>query len=466
MYWGEEWAIMMAEKRPGSRGKERAAMRMYDILEKKRDGGALSWEEIRFAVAGYTRGEIPDYQMSALLMAIYLNGMDRRETAWLTAEMAASGDTADLSGIRGVKADKHSTGGVGDKTTLVVVPIAAACGLKMAKMSGRGLGHTGGTLDKIESIPGARVDLSEDEFVRQVNAVGAAVIGQTGDLAPADKKLYALRDVTATVSSIPLIASSIMSKKLAAGADCILLDVKLGSGAFMKTLEDAVELAQEMVSIGEANGKRTAALITGMEVPLGQCVGNSLEVAEAVRTLNGHGPADLTQECLLLASGLLELAGMGTAEECRTLAETALRDGSAYRKLREMVAAQGGDVSVLDDPERFPKAAFSLPVAAGQAGYIRRMDTEAIGRAAVILGAGRETKESVIDPAAGIRILKKTGDWIEPGDELAVLYTEREDLLDEARKRLLAALDIGSEAPAPQPLVYAKVDRNGVSRMG
>ena len=395
-------------------------MRMYDIIAKKRDGGTLTQEEIAFAVNGFAAGSIPDYQMSALMMAVYLRGMTATETAQLTAAMAYSGDMVDLSGIGGVKADKHSTGGVGDKTTLVAGPIVAACGVKVAKMSGRGLGHTGGTLDKIEAIPGCSVSLTQKAFFRQVNDIGIAVIGQTGNLAPADKKMYALRDVTATVSCIPLIASSIMSKKLASGADCILLDVKTGNGAFMKTLEDSIALAKAMVDIGEHNGRRTAALITDMDTPLGRNIGNSLEVIEAVETLRGKGPADLTEVCLSLASGMLWLAGRGGAAACRAMAEDALRSGAALAKLRAMVAAQGGDPAVIDDPSGFPAAAYEHDVVCMQDGWLYATDTEKIGIAAVLLGAGRETKESVIDPAAGIRLLKKAGDPVKKGDVLGV----------------------------------------------
>ena len=397
-------------------------MRMYDIIAKKRDGGTLTQKEIAFAVNGFAAGSIPDYQMSALMMAVYLRGMTATETAQLTAAMAYSGDMVDLSGIGGVKADKHSTGGVGDKTTLVAGPIVAACGVKVAKMSGRGLGHTGGTLDKIEAIPGCSVSLTQEAFFRQVNDIGIAVIGQTGNLAPADKKMYALRDVTATVSCIPLIASSIMSKKLASGADCILLDVKTGNGAFMKTLEDSIALAKAMVDIGEHNGRRTAALITDMDTPLGRNIGNSLEVIEAVETLRGKGPADLTEVCLSLASGMLWLAGRGGAAACRAMAEDALRSGAALAKLRAMVAAQGGDPAVIDDPSGFPAAAYEHDVVCMQDGWLYATDTEKIGIAAVLLGAGRETKESVIDPAAGIRLLKKAGDPVKKGDVLARLY--------------------------------------------
>ena len=440
-------------------------MRMYDIIAKKRDGGALTQEEIRFAVDGFTDGSIPDYQMSALLMAIYLRGMDARETAQLTAAMAHSGDMVDLSAIAGVKVDKHSTGGVGDKTTLVVTPIVASCGVKVAKMSGRGLGHTGGTLDKIESVPGATVTLTERQFFDQVNRIGLAVIGQSGNLAPADKKMYALRDVTATVSSIPLIASSIMSKKLAAGADCILLDVKTGNGAFMKTLEDSIRLAEAMVSIGEHNGRRTAALITDMDTPLGHNIGNSLEVIEAVQTLGGQGPEDLTAVCKALAAKLLELAGQGDEAACRKLVEDAIASGRALAKLREMIVAQGGDGGCIDDTARFPQAAFARQVLAQADGYLYATDTEAIGIAAVLLGAGRETKESPIAPAAGIRMEKKAGDRVRKGDVLAVLYAEDEAKFAPAEEKFRAALTFRDEAPAPVPLIYALVDKNGVTRL-
>ena len=440
-------------------------MRMYDIIAKKRDGGKLSEEEIGFFVKGFTEGTVPDYQASALMMAIYLRGMDAEETARLTAAMAHSGDMVDLSPIAGVKVDKHSTGGVGDKTTLVVTPIVAACGVKVAKMSGRGLGHTGGTLDKIESVPGATVALSEQQFFDQVNRIGLAVIGQTGNLAPADKKMYALRDVTATVSSIPLIASSIMSKKLAAGADCILLDVKTGNGAFMKTLDDSIRLAEAMVSIGEHNGRRTAALITDMDTPLGHNIGNSLEVAEAVDTLRGKGPADLTAVCKALAAGLLGLAGMGDEAACRQLVDDALTSGRALAKLREMVTAQGGDGACIDDPSKFRPAAFAKEVRAEAGGYLYATDTEAIGIAAVLLGAGRETKESPIDPAAGIRIEKKAGDKVVEGDLLAVLYAEDAAKFPAAEEKFRAALTFKDMPPAPIPLIYARVDKDGVTRL-
>lgn len=440
-------------------------MRMYDIIEKKRNGGTLSQEEIAYFVQGYTKGEIPDYQASALAMAIYFQGMTKEETAQLTWAMARSGDMVDLSAIQGVKVDKHSTGGVGDKTTLIVAPVVAACGAKVAKMSGRGLGHTGGTLDKLEAIPGLSTSIPKERFFEIVNQVGVAVIGQTGNLAPADKKLYALRDVTATVDSIPLIASSIMSKKLAAGSDCILLDVKTGNGAFMKTLDGSIELAQEMVAIGEHAGRRTVALITEMGRPLGHLVGNALEVQEAVETLQGRGPEDLYQVCVQLAGNMLYLAGKGSYEDCCRMAQQAIADGSALQKLKEMVAAQGGDISCLEDPSRFPQTACHHVVKARQSGYITAMDTEAIGITSVVLGAGRASKEDAIDYAAGLRISKKTGEWVEEGQELAVLYTNRPEALAEAEERYQKAVTIGPDAPEALPLVQARVTAEGVERL-
>ena len=365
-------------------------MRMYDIIAKKRDGGTLNREELSFAVNGYVAGDVPDYQMSALLMAIYLRGMTDEETAVLTDVMARSGD---LSAIAGIKADKHSTGGVGDKTTLVIAPIVAACGVKIAKMSGRGLGHTGGTIDKMEAVPGTRTSLTQEEFFKQVNEIGISVIGQSGKIAAADKKIYALRDVTATVGCIPLIASSIMSKKLAAGSDAILLDVTMGDGAFMKDLDSALELARQMVAIGTAHGRRVAALITDMDKPLGRNIGNSLEVAESMAVLQGKGPADLTEVCLQLASNMLVLAGKGDMPACRKLAESVIADGSAFEKCCQMFAAQGGDISVLKDASKFRKAKYSCELTAPSDGYIYKNDVEKIGNASVLLGAGRIKKE-------------------------------------------------------------------------
>ncbi len=439
-------------------------MRMYDLIAKKRDGGLLSEEEIAFVVSGFTDDSIPDYQMAAFLMAVFFKGMSAEETARLTLHMAKSGEMIDLSPIAGVKADKHSTGGVGDKTTLVVAPIAAACGLKVAKMSGRGLGHTGGTVDKMEAIPGMRTTLSQQEFFDQVNRIGIAVIGQSGNLAPADKKIYALRDVTATVNSIPLIASSIMSKKLAAGSDAIVLDVKTGSGAFMKDLDESIALAKAMVDIGEANGRRTAALITDMDIPLGSAVGNSLEVAEAVATLRGEGPEDLCAVCLELASAMLNLAGLGDMDACRQKAKAALADGSALAKLRQMVEAQGGDTAVIDDPLRFAQAPVAHEVLAPEGGAIAAMDTEKIGIASMQLGAGRETKNDAIDYAAGILLRAKTGDAVKPGQVLARLYTSNAARLPAAEATFLSALRIAGEAPPARPLVMARVDRDGAHR--
>lgn len=440
-------------------------MRMYDVIAKKRNGETLSEEEIRFMIDGYVKGEIPDYQMSAMLMAIYLNGMNDKETATLTSEVAHSGDMVDLSPIEGIKVDKHSTGGVGDKTTLVVAPIVAACGVKVAKMSGRGLGHTGGTVDKMESIPGMRTTLTEEEFFQVVNNTGLSVIGQSGNLAPADKKLYALRDVTATVDSISLIAASIMSKKLAAGSDCILLDVKTGSGAFMKTLDDSITLAEKMVAIGEHAGKKTMALITNMDIPLGSLIGNSLEVIEAVDTLKGDGPEDLTEVCLQLASGMLFLAGKGDLSACRAMAEKTIADGSALKRLIAMVEAQGGDSSVIKDTSLFQKAPFKLEVKSPKGGYITHMDTERCGIASSMLGAGRITKESEIDFAAGIALKKKVGQSVAEGEVMAVLYTSKEELFLASVEEFISAVTISDEKPATEPLIYARVTKAGAERL-
>lgn len=437
---------------------------MYDILLKKRNGETLTTQEIEYFISAYTSGEIPDYQASALLMAIWYRGMDARETADLTAAMARSGDMADLSAIPGIKADKHSTGGVGDKTTLVVCPIVAACGVPVAKMSGRGLGFTGGTLDKLESIPGFCISLERQRFLDVVKETGFSLIGQTGNIAPADKKLYALRDVTATVDSLPLIASSIMSKKLASGADAIVLDVKTGSGAFMKTLDDSIALAQEMVSIGIRNGRKMTALITDMDRPLGYEIGNSLEVCEAVSTLKGHGPADLTCISIELAANMLELAGCGSLKICRNLAKSKIDDSSAFQKLCHMVHAQGGDVSVLEDIGCFPTAPYSCDVCAPQDGWIAHLDTEVCGMAAMVLGAGRERKEDPIDHCAGITLLKKPGDAVCAGEAIARLHTSKQAFLADAQARLLSALKLSDAAPEPRPFIYARVTEKGVER--
>ncbi len=437
-------------------------MRMYDIIMKKRSGLALSEEEIRWMITGYTKGDIPDYQMSAFLMAVYFKGMTDEETALLTDAMAKSGEQLDLSGLPGVKVDKHSTGGVGDKTTLIVAPIVAACGCTVAKMSGRGLGHTGGTVDKLESIPGTRTSLSKDEFLDVVRRTGIAVTGQSPNLAPADKKLYALRDVTATIDSIPLIAASIMSKKLAAGSDCIVLDVKTGSGAFMKTVEDSVLLAEKMVAIGVHNGKRIAALITNMDIPLGYQIGNSLEVEEAVRTLCGQGPKDLTEVSLALASQLLYLAGNGELDYCRNLALDALKSGAALEKLAAMIEAQGGDAECVRHPEKLGRASVEVDVTAEKGGYITKMDSAGIGIAAMLLGAGRETKESEIDPLAGIILKKKTGDPVKKGEVIATLLTSDPAKTDAAKERFLEAVAVGRTAPEKKPLIFARVTEQGV----
>lgn len=439
-------------------------MRMYDLIMKKRNGGILTEEEITYMISDYVLGNIPDYQMSAMLMAIYFRGMGDEETAMLTNAVAHSGDMVDLSGISGIKVDKHSTGGVGDKTTLVIAPIVAACGVKVAKMSGRGLGHTGGTIDKMEAIPGMKTSLSTEEFFNIVNKTGLSVVGQSGNLAPADKQLYALRDVTATVDSIPLIAASIMSKKLAAGNDCILLDVKTGSGAFMKTLDDSILLAQKMVAIGEHAGKRTVALITDMDIPLGHNIGNALEVIEAVDTLKGQGPKDLTEVCLSLASNMLYLADKGTIEECRVMAEEAIRSGAALDKLVAMVEAQGGDSSVIKDTSLFAKPAYFYELKATKSGYINHIDTEQCGIASVALGAGRETKESNIDYAAGIVLKKKYGEEVEAGETLAILYAEQEGYFTAAERILENAYMIDNVKPKGEPLVYARVTRDSVER--
>lgn len=439
-------------------------MRMYDVIAKKRDGGTLSREEIAFAVNGYVAGEIPDYQMSALLMAIYLRGMTDEETAILTDVMAHSGDMVDLSAIQGIKVDKHSTGGVGDKTTLVIAPMVAACGVKIAKMSGRGLGHTGGTVDKMESVPGTRTALNQEEFFRQVNEIGISVIGQSGEIAVADKKLYALRDVTATVGCIPLIASSIMSKKLAAGSDAILLDVTMGDGAFMKNLDDAIELARLMVSIGTAHGRKVAALITDMDKPLGHNIGNSLEIAESIAVLKGKGPADLTEVCLQLASNMLVLAGKGTLTECRAMAERTLQDGTSFVKCCQMFAAQGGDVEMVKDPDKLRKAAYSYKITARENGYIVKNDVEKIGNASVLLGAGRIRKEDTIDFAAGIVMHKKLGDMVRSGDAICTFYADDPVLFAAAEEMYRGGLVIDAQPPKLPPLVYARVTADGVER--
>ena len=429
-------------------------MRMYDLIEKKKRGETLTREEISYMVRGYVDGTIPDYQMSAMLMAVYFQGMGEQETSDLTLEMAHSGEMVDLSPIGGIKADKHSTGGVGDKTTLIAGPVAAACGVRVAKMSGRGLGHTGGTIDKLESIPGFRTSISREEFFRLVNENGIAVIGQSGNLVPADKKLYSLRDVTATVDSIPLIASSIMSKKLAAGSDAIVLDVKMGSGAFMKDLESATALAKERVGLAVRAGRRCCALITNMDIPLGMEIGNLLEMKEAALTLSGRGPEDLKEVSLELAANMMFLARIGELDECRRMAREALESGAALRTLAAMVRGQGGDESWILHPEQMPQAEFKLEAGAESSGYIASMDTEAIGIASVMLGAGRSTKEDTIDCLAGITLKKKYGDRVEAGETIAVLQASDESLLKPAAQKLLSAVSISETRPEEEPLVY------------
>lgn len=436
-------------------------MRMYDLIEKKKMGRSLSKAEVEWMVDGYVQDLIPDYQMAAMLMAICFRGMSREETACLTLAMEHSGEVVDLSPLKGVTVDKHSTGGVGDKTTLVVAPLAAACGAVVAKMSGRGLGHTGGTIDKLESIPGFRTSLSQEEFFQVVRETGLSVIGQTGNLVPADKKLYALRDVTATVDCIPLIASSVMSKKLAAGSSSILLDVKTGSGAFMKEPEDAVELAEEMVAIGTSAGRRTAALITDMDVPLGRMVGNALEVQEAVEVLRGEGPEDLTQVCVALAAEMLVLSRLATRETAVPLVRKALEDGRGLKRLQAMVTAQGGDAGVLDHLDQLPKAACRFVVPSPADGYVTHMDTEGIGLASMILGAGRTRKEDPLDYGAGIKLLKKTGDPVRQGEGLAVLYAGKESLFPEAGQKLASSYVLGKDKPQLRRHVLARVDAAG-----
>ena len=410
-------------------------MRFVDIIEKKRDGHALTKEEITFFINGYTNGEIPDYQASALLMAIYFEDMTDEERANLTMAMVASGDQINLDAIDGIKVDKHSTGGVGDTTTLPLAAMVAAVGVPVAKMSGRGLGHTGGTIDKLEAIEGFHVELSTEDFTKQVNEIKMAVIGQSGNLTPADKKIYALRDVTATVSSIPLIASSIMSKKIASGADAIVLDVKTGDGAFMKTVEDAERLAHAMVTIGNSVGRNTMAIISDMSQPLGFAIGNALEIKEAVETLQGKGPADLQELCYVLGSQMVVLGGHAkTLTEARTQLEAVVADGSALEVLRAFITAQGGNAAVVDDLTLLPQAKFVTELAAKKSGYVAKLEADDIGTAAMLLGAGRATKESEIDLAVGLVLNKKVGDYVNAGESLVTIYANREDITDVEQK--------------------------------
>jgi pyrimidine-nucleoside phosphorylase len=437
---------------------------MYDIIEKKRDGNELSYDEIDFFINGYDSGNIPDYQAAALLMAIFLRGMNPRETADLTEIMANSGDRIDLSPIKGVKVDKHSTGGVGDKTTLVLGPIVAACGVPVAKMSGRGLGHTGGTIDKLESIPGFRTALDKDEFIKNVREIGISIAGQTGNFVPADKKLYALRDVTATINNIPLIASSIMSKKIAAGADKIVLDVKTGSGAFMKSLDQSIALAKAMVEIGERVGKKVVAIVTEMDIPLGYSIGNSLEVKEAIETLKGRGPKDLETVSFELAANMLELAGVGDIETCRLKVREAINSRAALKKFAELIKRQGGNPDIVENYELFDKPQTTCQLIADTEGYIEAIKTDYLGVASTILGAGRETKESTIDFSAGIVLNKKTGMEVKKGDLLATLYSKREEKVKEALDILKISFRFSKQAPPVKPLILAYVDSKRVHK--
>lgn len=415
-------------------------MRMYDLIMKKRNGGTLSREEIEYMVAAYTADRIPDYQMSAMMMAVYFRGMSAEETTALTMAMAHSGDMMDLSAIAGTKVDKHSTGGVGDKTSIALTPMVAACGVRIAKMSGRGLGHTGGTIDKLESFAGFTTGITEAHFVRQVNKIGVAIMGQTADIAPADKKLYALRDVTATVDNMSLIASSIMSKKLASGADAIVLDVKTGSGAFMKREEDSFALAREMVTLGNLAGRKTIAVVSDMDQPLGFAVGNALEVEEAIATLRGEGPEDFTKLCMTLGSYMLIAGGAAADEqEAEQKLRSVIEDGSALKKLADFVQAQGGDAAAVYDTSRLPKAAIIEEIAAPQDGYVSKIDCEEIGICSLLLGGGRETKDSEIDLAVGLVLHKKVGDSVAAGESLATIHANDWDKLYAARERFVKA---------------------------
>ncbi|MCT8138797.1 pyrimidine-nucleoside phosphorylase [Anaerobacillus sp. CMMVII] len=432
-------------------------MRMVDLIEKKRDGKELTKAEIEFIIKGYTSEVIPDYQMSAFAMAVYFQNMSENERAALTMAMVESGDQIDLSAIEGIKVDKHSTGGVGDTTTLVLAPLVASVGVPVAKMSGRGLGHTGGTIDKLEAVNGFSVEISNQQFIDLVNKNKVAVVGQSGNLTPADKKLYALRDVTATVNSIPLIASSIMSKKIASGADAIVLDVKTGAGAFMKDLDQAEELAKAMVDIGNNLGRNTIAVISDMSQPLGLAIGNALEVKEAIDTLNGKGPKDLLELCLSLGSQMVFLAERtSTLEEARTLLEEAISSGKGTETLKAFLQAQGGDPSVVDDVTKLPTARYQIDVPAKQSGYISSIIADKIGVAAMLLGAGRATKESVIDLAVGIELKKKVGDYVEAGEAIATLHSNQENV-DDVSKRVEESYTITSSKVTAPPLIYKEI---------
>lgn len=430
-------------------------MRMYDLIMKKRNGGTLSRDEIFFMIEGYTKGNIPDYQMSAMMMAIYFNGMNEKETAALTMAMAESGDQLDLSGIQGIKVDKHSTGGVGDKTSLALTPMVSACGVKIAKMSGRGLGHTGGTIDKLESFQGFSTSLSEEAFIDQVNRIGISIIGQTKNLAPADKKLYALRDVTATVDNMSLIASSIMSKKLAAGADAIVLDVKTGSGAFMKEEADAMLLAGEMMTIGKNAGRKMMAVISDMDQPLGNAVGNALEVKEAIETLKGHGPADFTELCMTLGSCMLMVAEIAENEQqAREMLKEAVDSGKALDKLAELVEAQGGDKRMVYETDLLPKASSITPLLSEKDGYVEKIQCEEVGICSLILGGGRETKESAIDLSVGIVLTKKVGSHVKAGEPLAYIHSNEEAKRLACEERLRKAFHIGDKVKKEGAIIH------------
>ncbi|PCF83094.1 pyrimidine-nucleoside phosphorylase [Staphylococcus delphini] len=425
-------------------------MRMVDIIAKKRDGHALTKEEIEFVVNGYTNDDIPDYQMSSLAMAIFFQDMTDEERAYLTMAMVESGDQIDLSNIEGIKVDKHSTGGVGDTTTLVLAPLVAALDVPVAKMSGRGLGHTGGTIDKLESVEGFHVEISEEEFVKLVNEDKVAVIGQTGNLTPADKKIYALRDVTATVNSIPLIASSIMSKKIAAGADAIVLDVKTGNGAFMKTVEDAEQLAHAMVKIGNQVGRQTMAIISDMSQPLGRAIGNALELQEAIDTLKGEGPEDLTELVLTLGSQMVVLAQKAKdLDEVRGMLQEVIDNGKALEKFKTFLSNQGGDASVVDDPSKLPTAQYQFELPAKRSGVVSEMIANEIGIASMMLGAGRQTKEDVIDLAVGLVLNKKVGERVEEGESLLTIYSNSEDV-EQVKQKLYDNITISDHAEQPQ----------------
>ena len=429
-------------------------MRMYDLILKKRQGNTLTKEEIQWMIREYTDGKIPDYQMSAMMMAVCFQGLDKEETYELTMAMAQSGEMLDLSGIEGVKVDKHSTGGVGDKTSLALTPIVASLGIPVAKMSGRGLGHTGGTIDKLESIPGFSTQLTDEQFEEQVNSIGVSIMGQTKDLAPADKLLYALRDVTATVDQISLIASSIMSKKLAAGADAILLDVKTGSGAFMKEESESVKLAQEMVDIGKSAGRKMTAVITNMDEPLGMAVGNILEVKEAIDTLKGNGPKDFTELVETLASHMLILGGIAEKfDEALSMVRGAVRDGKALDKFKQFVSAQGGDTRYIDHPELFEQAHIIEEIRSEQDGFVERINAQEIGICSLILGGGRETKDSQIDPAVGLVFSKKVADPVKKGDLLATIYGNDEEKVKQAVKHFKENFHIAKDQPEKPQMI-------------